>query len=103
MRIHPILLVLVLISLVACTQTSNSDSAAVEPTRLPSATVARIQPTDTLLPVQTLQATPATPPTPSQAPAQIDLDVGASTTAEGYAMLGNAQAAVTFVDYSDFF
>ena len=103
MRIHPILLVLVIISLVACTQTSESNSAAVEPTRLPSATVARIQSTETPLSDIATQTTQAAPPTPSQAPAQVNLDVGASTTAEGYAMLGNAQAAVTFVDYSDFF
>lgn len=100
MRIHPVLLVLVIISLVACTQTSDSTSAVVEPTRLPSATVAVIQPTDTPLPAQPTQATQ---PTPSMAPTLANLDEGAGTTDEGYAMLGDAQAAVTFVDYSDFF
>jgi len=65
--------------------------------------VARIQSTETPLSDLATQTTQAAPPTPSQAPAQVNLDVGASTTAEGYAMLGNAQAAVTFVDYSDFF
>ncbi|MFM7678766.1 MAG: hypothetical protein ACKO83_07930 [Roseiflexaceae bacterium] len=103
MRIHPILLLLVILSLAACTQTSDSTSAVVEPTRLPSATVAVIQPTDTALPELPAQPTQATQPTPSMAPALANLDEGASTTAEGYAMLGNAQAAVTFVDYSDFF
>jgi type IV pilus biogenesis protein CpaD/CtpE len=100
MRIHPVLLVLVIISLVACTQTSDSTSAVVEPTRLPSATVVVIQATDMPLPAP---ATPATQPTPSMAPALANLDEGAGTTDEGYAMLGDAQAAVTFVDYSDFF
>jgi len=37
------------------------------------------------------------------APTLANLDEGAGTTDEGYAMLGDAQAAVTFVDYSDFF
>jgi tRNA U34 5-carboxymethylaminomethyl modifying enzyme MnmG/GidA len=62
MRIHPILLVLVIISLVACTQTSESNSAAVEPTRLPSATVARIQSTETPLSDLATQTTQAAPP-----------------------------------------
>ena len=95
MRIRRLVCTFVIITLVACTQTSQSDVIA--PTRLPSATAMSDTPTATALVVESAQPTPQSPT------AVANLDTLAGVSPEGYATLGDANAPVTFVDYSDFF
>ena len=95
MRIHHFLFTFVIITLVACTQTAQSDVVA--PTRLPSATAVDTTPSATALAGKPAQPTPQSPT------AIANLDTMAGMSPEGYAMLGAADAPVTFVDYSDFF
>jgi hypothetical protein len=95
MRIRLFLCTFVIITLVACTQTAQRDVIA--PTRLPSATAIPTDPTATALAVKLAQPTPQSPT------AVTNLDTLAGMSPEGYAMLGAANAPVTFVDYSDFF
>lgn len=95
MQIRHFLFAFVIITLVACTQAPQS--AVVAPTRLPSATAMSAAPTATALVAESAQPTPQSPT------AVANLDTRAGTSPEGYATLGDANAPVTFVDYSDFF
>lgn len=85
----------VIITLVACTATQPQ--ARTVPTRLPSLTVVPGETSTTTSDTSTVVSTPHTTATAR------NLDAYAGVSAEGYATLGDAQAPITFVDYSDFF
>lgn len=99
MRLIGLWVVLLITS--ACSQTTSST-----PTLLPTATphITQTRAIQTTSPIATL-----TPPVaPSITPvidvvASDQVDALASQTAEGYYQIGSLDAAITMVDYSDFF
>ncbi len=88
---------------------ANCGSQSVETpsaTPWPSATVPAITPTIPITPTDTVVAAASTPIAATDTPAVVintDDSLASGLTPEGYHVLGDMTAPITFIDYSDYF
>ena len=76
-------------------------TVTIQPVEMPTLEGAAAEPTATPTPLPTMTASPTVTPTPTPTP-DVDWSTVSGQTAEGLNYLGNPQAPVTMIDFSDF-